>query len=245
MFFGVGLKIGPEFIRERVFRRGTSSTAFRNRIRVVGSLARLMQNGFESRRILRPGNRIPIKVSRIGESNDEDPLTMLRHQAGGVDHAKTHVIAEFLRQRFQNHGEGFSLVVSLEMPNVFEEKSARALLGEDSSDVEKQRALGLVGETVAASEAILFAHTGKAERLAGKAGDEDVVIGNVRCVDFRDVPGDSVIIKIVSLVSLVCKPVPFAGENATPAGCLESSARPADAGEEVDEVKNGGQFPLA
>lgn len=75
--------------------------------------------------------------------------------------------------------------------------------------------------------------------MAGKACQQDIVIGNVRCGYLRDVSIDLVPAgEIVGIGSLRVT-IPFAGEHATPAQALEGQADAANAGKKVDEGEGG------
>jgi hypothetical protein len=126
--------------------------------------------------------------------------------------------------------------------DIFEQEGARLIFFDDAADVEEQRALRFVGKAVGTAEGVLFGDAGNREGLAREAGEQQVVGGDVLCVDFGDIAVDAVAAEVVFGIGLLRLAVPFAGEHTLPAEFLEGHADAANAGKQVDECEGGVVF---
>lgn len=162
---------------------------------------------------------------------------MLRHETLPVDHLAVDLVAEFLAQHLQDGGEGLALVVRDQVLDVLQQERLRFLLGDDARHVVEQRALRGAFEAVRTAERVLLRYAGDAERLAGKAGEQHVVVGHVGDIHLRDVADQSMpgLVREIRQISFLRERVPLAGENATSALLLEAVPDAADAGEQIDE----------
>src|SRR5437868_4451297 len=126
--------------------------------------------------------------------------------------------------------------------DVLQQEGRRLLLGDDPLHIEEKRALGGALESVRAPERVLLRHAGQAERLAGEARKEDVVVRDVGCIDLRDVAGDPVVFAEVLDVCLLRVSIPFTREYAAAAGLLEPDPDASDPREQVNEGEVGRAF---
>jgi hypothetical protein len=83
-------------------------------------------------------------------------------------------------------------------------------------------------------ERILLRDSSERKRLAGKACEQHIVLGNIVCVNLADIPRNVFVPKVcpIGLLSFL---VPFRGENTPSANLREASAHPANPSEEIDE----------
>ena len=157
---GVILEVLPQVVGERVF------------VRHVG-----VEDAFE----LRPfGWEFgELEVAPRLEPDEENALAVLRHHAPGVNDLVINGVAKLLGERAVDDLKGAALVMPLEVLDVLQHKGGRLVEADDAGEVEEEVALLLVLETMLAAEAELLGHAGDAERLAGKAGAEDVELRDV------------------------------------------------------------------
>ena len=120
------------------------------------------------------------------------------------------------------------------MLDVFEHEGLGPFPREYTFDLKKQRALGLVFETVRSIETIFFRDSRNRERLTGKAPNQDVVIGNVPRSDAVNVAPWN--LAEVLLVGDLGVPVPVRRENASAVFSLEGQPEAADPAEQIDEL---------
>ena len=90
-------------------------------------------------------------------------------------------------------------------------------------------------ESVLAPQTIPLRHAGYREGLAGKAPNQDVMIGNIRSLDLPDVPRGGV--PEVGCVCLLGVLVPIRGEDTFSARRFESQAHSADPAEQIDKLR--------
>jgi hypothetical protein len=180
-----------------------------------------------------------------------DDFRIVRAVIGGV----RHVVAQLV-QSFHNDAKRFAAVVALEVFDVFQHENRRAARVKDPHHVEKQRPLGIAGKTVGAAEGVFLGNARQREGLAGKAGQQHVMLRHVlanmfgrllvvdpRPVAERDIA--NILIKtvfrriavVVSLIGAHRMFIPFAGENALAADGFKSAPDPANTGEKIDKAK--------
>lgn len=148
----------------------------------------------------------------------------------GVEDSVAAVVAE-LGEYPKDSGKGFTLVVGGELFNVFKENVRGAVVLEDSCNIEKERAAGVV-------KALHLAHDG--EGLAWETREEEVVRRDVLSVYFSDVAAGSDT-KVVGVGTLRFG-IPLGGEDAAVAQLLKGDANASDAREKVNEFN--GFYPL-
>jgi hypothetical protein len=217
MFLRVVLEVLPEVVGERVFGRHFG-----------------VEDGFEFRPVL--GEVRELEVAPGFEADEEDALAVLRHHAPRVNDPVIDGVAEFLGERAVDDLEGAALIVPLEVLHVLQHEGGRLVEADDGGEVEEQVALLHVVEAVLAAEAELLGHARDAERLAGKAGAEDVElrdVGHGHGVDVA-VRGFAEVGGVGNLGVLV----PIAGEDALGARALEGDAEAANAAQEVNETRS-------
>ena len=197
MFLRVVLEIVPEVVGERVFLRHVR----------VEDARELRTFGGEFRELER--------APRF-ESDEEDALTMLRHDALGIDDFPIHLVAERVGQGVVDDFEGAALVVPDEMLHVLQHEGGWLVVVEDVGDGEEEVALFHVLEAVLASEAVLLGDASQAERLTGKACKQKIMGRDVLHGYLRDVPRDVIRVGEVRLVGPHGMGVPLGGEYAPP-----------------------------
>ena len=122
-----------------------------------------------------------------------------------------------------------------EVLHVLQHEGRRAVVVDDFRQPEEAVSLFLILEAVLAPEAEFLGDARDAEGLAGKAGAEDVVGGNVGVGHRVDVAVRR--LAEVGGVGLLAEPVPVAGEDAARPRPLERKAEATDAAEEVNEFE--------
>jgi hypothetical protein len=104
--------------------------------------------------------------------------------------------------------------------------------------LKEQGTLGFTEKPVRASECVLLRNTGNGKGLAGKSRYQNIIGRNIFRTDLPDVPGKRVVSRKIGLVSFSGFSIPFTGEDAFPACCLESEPHPSNAGEKVNEPES-------
>lgn len=243
----VGLQVGPELVGQGVFLidtvRGVVEETFAVPWQLRLAAIRFMQY-LRQFALAFGGQRqgVEVEVDRFAKADDENALTVLRYEVGAVDDAIVDVVAEFVAQGAADDVEGAAFIVRDEVFDVFQQEGARALGLDDAGDVEKERALRFAGKAVGAAKRVFLGDAGNREGLAGKAGEQQVVIGNFGGVDLRNVAIDGVTAGEIFGIGLLRVAIPLAGEHATPAQPLECHSYTTDAGEEVNIVEAGFAF---
>ena len=138
----------------------------------------------------------------LAEADDDGALALLGHaEVPAIEDGPVNVVAEGA-QLTQDGGKRPPLVMADQVTDVLQEKPARALVLEDLHDPEEQGAAGI-------AEPLLLAADG--ERLAGEAGDEEVVGRNIGQLDLGDVAGGA--FAEVRRIGLLGVGVPLGGED--------------------------------
>lgn len=247
---GVVLQIQPEVVGEGVFVlhflflvvEESSFVPLQDRFAAVGTV----QDVFECVRTLGwQRQRVEIECDRLAEADDENAFAVLRNEVRAIYDAAMDVVAEVVGQGTADNVEGAAFVVRDEVLDVLQQEGARALCLDDARHVEEQRALCFAGEAVLLAQRIFLRHAGNRKGLAGKPGQQHVVVGNVGSIYLGDVSGDGMPVAEIFGVGFLRVAVPFAGVHAAPADLLERIAQPADAREQIDEIKRacGAFFP--
>jgi hypothetical protein len=160
MLCGVVLEVIPQMVSKGVFRIGV----------LFQDALKLGPFGGEDREF---------EVARLAEANKEDPLAVLWHDTLAVDDFNLDFIFEVLGKRFIDHPESIPLIMALQVLDVFQHESRRAVVGDDIRDGEEQVSLFHIVETMCPTEAVFLGNAGDAEWLAGEAAAEDIVGGDV------------------------------------------------------------------
>lgn len=245
MFRGVALQVTPELVAQGVFAIDLSLGVVEEAVAVpcqfgFAAVCLVQDFGHGSPALGGQWLGAPVEADLVGlpEADDHDAFAMLRYEVGAVDDAGVDVVAEIV-ERALDDVEGAALVVRHQIFDVFEQEGAWLFFLDDAADVKEQRALRLVGKSVGAAEGVLFGNAGNREGLAGKAAEQDIVVGDVGSIDFGNVAVGGVAAWKVLDVGLLRVGVPFAGEHALTAEFLKGHADAADAGEQVDEAESG------
>lgn len=250
VLLGVVLQVQPEVVGEGVFVlhflflvvEKSSFVPLQDRFAAVGTV----QDVFECVRTLGwQRQRVEIECDRLAETDDEDALAVLRYEVRAVYNAIVDVVAEVFGQGAADDIKGAAFVVRDEILDVLQQESARTFCLDDARHVEEQRALCFAGEAVFLAQRIFFRHSSNRKGLAGKPSQQHVVVGNVGGIYLGDVSGDGMSVAEIFGVGFLRVAVPFAGVYAAPADLLERIAQPADAREQIDEIKRacGAFFP--
>ena len=156
-----------------------------------------------------------------------------------INDTVVHLVAEFFPQGLQDDPEGVALVVRHEILHVFEHEGQGALGGDNARNVKEQGSLGGAFETVRPSQGVVLAYPGNTERLAWKAAEQHVMIGNLLCRKGHDVANKGVVVSKILGVGFLGVVVPFAGKHTLAAIGGKTGADAANASEKVDECKAG------
>ena len=89
------------------------------------------------------------------------------------------VVTELVLEDLHDDVERSAPVVTDQILHVLEQERLRALLVQDACNLEEERALRLVFEARSATKGALLGHTRKRERLAWKASEQHVEVGDV------------------------------------------------------------------
>lgn len=214
MFRKVGLQIVPEVLSQRIFGR-------RFRIQHV-------QQCFHSRTEFRE-----LELRVLSESNEEYTLPVLWDNSSGIDNFNVQVVAQLPLQGVDDRLERPALVVTFQIPYVFEQKSSRPLSLQDSNDLKKQSPLGLVLEAMFIAQRGVLGDPRYAEWLAREPPDQNIVIGDYAGINFSNVPFGY--FSKVRFISLAGEFVPLAGKHASTTGRFETKTRAANASKQVDK----------
>lgn len=192
----------------------------------------VFEDGFEHRPFRREFREF--KPAPFLEADEEDAFAVLRHDAPRIYDLIINGVAERLGQRVVDDLKRAALVVAAEVLHVLQHERRGPVVINDVGQREEEVALFLVLEAVFFAEAQFLGDARDAERLAGKAGAQDVVRGNVRHGHGMDVA-----VRTLAMIGFVGDPgrlVPVGGENALAARALEGEPEAANAAEEVNEL---------
>src|SRR5579872_997366 len=103
---------------------------------------------------------------------------MLRNKVLPVEYPIRDPITKFL-QRPANNPKRPAIIVGNEIFHILEQEDPRPPGLDNSRHVEKQGTLRLAREPVRPTQSIFLRNARKAEGLAGKSADQNVVVGNV------------------------------------------------------------------
>ena len=198
------------------------------------------------------------------EADQNDPFTVLGDEMSGVDDFWVirstevyvgHVVPQLI-ECFQDYLEGLPFIMTFQIFDVLKQKSRRPLCFQNPGYVKEQRSLGIALKSMLSAQRVLLRHSGKGEWLAGKAGQQYVMIGNVLIYvpvrlllrdirvagesNFSDVLVEHVLIWIAVVVGLVSSYrilVPLAGEHAFAADFFKSTANATYPGEQVHKTE--------
>jgi hypothetical protein len=178
---------------------------------------------------------IPAEAGLFPETHHHNPLPVLGQEVFGIDDAGVELIAEFVFQCPADHFEGPALVVAFQVLDVLKQEGRRSVSFQVCGRHQRTACPGFHREAVRSAEGILLGNPGNREGLAGKAGQQHIMLRYVFCVDLCDVAFDRAVVAVIGLVGQLGVLVPFAGEYAASADFIESCTQAADACEEVDE----------
>ena len=139
---------------------------------------------------------------------------MLRYPMPGIDYPRLNVVSQFFLQCSKNDFERPSLVMTLQILDVFKEKHAWLMVFDDSRHIEEQRALGFIFKTMRTSQCGLLAYTGNRKWLTWEARQQNIVAGNFLGRDLGNVTMNVVSGLKISIVGSLRMLVPFACERA-------------------------------
>lgn len=165
---------------------------------------------------------------------------MLRREVLPVYNFVVDVIFQLVAQHVENRSERVAFIVREQVLDVFQHESGRAFSVDDARDIVEKRALRRALETVRTAERILLAYACDAERLARKAGQQQVMRRHRIFRVGHDVADELVCVAgvlMVLLVRLFGELVPFAREDALTAVRLEAASNAADSCKEIDELE--------
>ena len=187
----------------------------------------VFKDGFE----LRPFRRElrEFKPAPFLEADEEDAFAVLRHDAPRIYDLIINCVADRLGQRVVNDLKRAALVVAAEVLHVLQHECRGPVVINDVGQREEEVALFLVLEAVLFAEAQFLGDARDAEGLAGKAGAQNVVRGNVRHGHGMDVA-----VRSLAVIGGVGNPgwfVPVGGEDALAARPLKGVTEAADAAE--------------
>ena len=138
----------------------------------------VFEDGFELRPVCREFREF--KPASFLEADKKDTFAVLRHDAPGINDLIINGVAERLGQRVVHDLKRAALVVAAEVLHVLQHKRLGPVVINDVREGEEEVALFLVLEAVLLAEAQFLGDARDAEGLAGKAGAQNVVRGNVR-----------------------------------------------------------------
>ena len=138
----------------------------------------VFEDGFE----LRPFRREfrEFKPAPFLEADEEDAFAVLRHDAPRINDLIINRVAKILGQGVVDDLKRAALVVAAEVLHVLQHERRGSVIINDVGQREEEVALFLVLEAVLVAEAQFLGDARDAKGLAGKAGAQDVVRGNVR-----------------------------------------------------------------
>ncbi|MNZ88641.1 hypothetical protein D3C78_1075370 [compost metagenome] len=237
VLIGVGLQVVPELFGQGVPLRDRGRVTFgEGGFGLLVAIFRV-QDVAQYRRFFGENQLVEVERHVLAEAHDEDAFAVLGHPVLRVDNPVVDVITQLVPQGFHDGLEGAALVVPLQVLHVLQQESSRAVVRDDTGHVEEQGALRLVLEAVGAAQRVLLGHAGNRERLAGEAGHQHVVLGDLAGLDLGDVAGHVVVAVEVRLIGHAGVLVPLAGEHTAATGALECFAHTTNAGEQVDEAE--------
>ncbi len=150
-------------------------------------------------------------------------------------HAKyTKGNCEFYGLPFDSFSRGSSISRLIGVDVLQHERRGPVVIN-DVGQREEEVALFLVLEAVLFAKAQFLGDARDAERLAGKAGAQDVVRGNVRHGHGVDVAVRA--LAVIGFVGDLRHLVPVGGEDALPTRALEGVTESANAAEEINETQ--------
>jgi hypothetical protein len=154
----------------------------------------------------------------------------LRHDALCVYDLIINGVAERPRKGVVDDLKRAALVVAAEVLHILQHESRGPVVINDVGQREEEVALFLVLEAVFLAEAEFLGDARDAEGLAGKAGAQDVVRGNVRHGHGVDVPVRA--LAVIRFIGDSGRLVPVGGEDTLAARALEGEPETADAAEQ-------------
>src|SRR5579884_2153656 len=239
----VVLQVPPQSRSEHVFRRHTRERAGRVRRLLELRAVLRVQDGAEPRPVRRYLHAVQIEPAELAKPGDENALAVLRDKASRVDHAEADVVSQLLFKRRPDCFKRAPTIMAEQVTNVFQQKGRGAMLRNDARHLEKQRPLRPAQEPVRAAERVLLRYAGDRERLAGKAGEQHIVLRDVVLAHGADVAGDRVAIAEIRPVGTLRVDVPLTRKNARAARGLKPQPHAADSSEEINECEPGRAHP--
>ncbi|BDY52050.1 hypothetical protein MUTS5_05240 (plasmid) [Escherichia coli] len=100
-----------------------------------------------------------------------DDFRIIRARAFAV----CYVVAKLI-ERFHDDVKGITLIVTLQIFYVFQNKNCRLFCPDDPGHIKEERTLSVALETVFATHRVLFTDTGDAEWLAWKSRKKNIMI---------------------------------------------------------------------
>ena len=121
---------------------------------------------------------------RLPEANNKDALPVLGRPSPAVNDPVAYLVTEPLLQDLLDDLEGAPSVMTQQVLYILQEEGCRAVMANNSCDIEEQCALRLVSKTMRAIEGLLLGDPCKGERLAREPREEnvehrDILFGNV------------------------------------------------------------------
>ena len=123
----------------------------------------------------------------------------------------------------------------LQILHVLQQERFWSLIPDDPRQFKEEIALFPFGKTVRLAERVLLGHTGNAERLAGKSGAENIVVGDIGGDNSVDVSDGR--LAEVHGVCFLGEFIPIARKHALAARALKCDAKAPDTAEKVDKPK--------
>ena len=104
------------------------------------------------------GQRQGVKIKAYGfpESNDQNPLPVLRNKVRPIYYTVVNVVPKLFRQGLLDHTKGSSLVMRHKVLDVLKQESLGALLIDDTGDIKKQGALSFIVKPMSTAERVLL-----------------------------------------------------------------------------------------
>lgn len=160
---------------------------------------------------------------------------MLWHEVGRVDDLGMQRVPQLLGQSAPDHLKRPTLVMALQVLDVLQHESCRAVVHQDAQHVEKQRTLGFIEEAVRASKRVLLGYTSDREWLARETGHKNIVIRDILWVYLTDISRDWAIVREVGMIGLLGETVPFRCEDTTAPCPFHGSSQATDPRKEINE----------
>src|SRR5665213_1972404 len=217
VLFGIGLEIVPKLVAQDILFED-----FPARIEIPAPIGIGLRPGFAMQygaqtgriRAVRQRHGVPVELRGLAEAHNQNSFAMLRDEVSAVDNPDRNAVAKLIFENVPDYRKSVPAIVREQVLDIFEKERAGPLAGEDSGDIEEKRALRLAFEAMRPAKCILLGYAGEAERLAGKPGQQNVVVRNLAGRDFGDIARYRVlVIGKVRAVRPVAVGVPFAGED--------------------------------